>query len=319
MSYSVVPTTNTTGVRRLQTLGAIADPDLVTGMINGGYDASVVNSLFMANATDAQLQYLWDNYPAGSQDFAVAANQLLTNLTGGPGGAASAPGYPQAAIPQIQTDFGMMDLSLRSTWDNISALFSQYGAQLNAIAARNPNDPNAVQMRSQYNNLANQFSTVWSQVFGGSSPVKALGTWEDIAATSGLVILGGIAIGSGVGIPLVVTVGTILAALYVITKWINSQSAQTAVTQTAANTASSLASTYNQQIAAANAACAAGNKALCDQLTAQAAATLKALQGISPAGGGAPINWNAWLQQNVGILIAGLAAVVILPTLVKKL
>jgi len=36
--------------------------DILTGMIGDGYDPSVLNALFAANASDAQMQTLWDNY-----------------------------------------------------------------------------------------------------------------------------------------------------------------------------------------------------------------------------------------------------------------
>ena len=308
MSNTIMPNAMNTGVRRLQTLGGwglgAAPSAIAQGMIAENYDPSVIISLSNAGATDAMLQNLWDNTAAGSQEFAIAANQLLTNLTGGPGGAASAPGYPTGAIPQIQTEFGFMDLSLRSTWDQISGLFSQASAGLNAIAAQRPNDPAVIQMRSQYNALANQFSSAWSTVFSGSSPVHTLSGWEDIATASGIVILGGIAIASGVGIPLVAVVGTILAGLALIVKWINSQSAQTAVSQTAASTQAQLAT------ALANAQ-AKGDTATAQQILS----TMQATSGQAQPG---VTNWSAWLQQNMGLLIFGLAAIVIVPPLLKR-
>jgi len=307
MSNSIMPNAMNTGVRRLTTLGGWglgAVSDIGQSMITEGYNPSTIVELSIAGATDAMLQNLWDNTAAGSQEFAVAANQLLTNLTGGPGGAASAPGYPQQAIPQIQTDFGLMDLSLRSTWDNIASKFAEVSSGLNAIAAQRPNDPTVIQMRTQYNALANQFSSAWSTVFSSASPVHSLGGWEDIATASGIVILGGIAIASGVGIPLVAVVGTILAGLAVIVKWINSQNAQTTVAGKQAQNAAEL-------LKAAIAADAAGNPTLANQYRSLAA-------GLAPSAG-APQDWNVWLQSNTPWIFGGLLLAVVGMKLLKKL
>lgn len=107
MSWSYFPTVNNTGVKNLRTLGGFST-GILTGMIGEGYDPSVLNSLFAAGATDAQMQSLWDNYGAGTDEFANASSILLMQLRGGGGGASSAPGYPALAQPQplaTGTDF----------------------------------------------------------------------------------------------------------------------------------------------------------------------------------------------------------------------
>jgi hypothetical protein len=319
MSTTIMPNAITTGVRRLQTLGAMwglsgAPSDLGQQMITDGYDIATIVSLSNAGVTDAQLQNLYDNYGAGTPEFQVAANQLLTSLTGGPGGAASAPGYPQGAIPIVQTDLGVLDLSLRSTWDNLSLQFAQIGQQLNAIAAQNPNDPATIQMRSQYNSLAQQFSSAWSKVFGSSAgSVTTLGDWTDIAVGSGFVVIGGILIASGVGVPLVATIVLIASGLAVLTKWINSRNAQTAATQTVASAQGQTMASLNAALAAAQ---AKGDMATVNQILA----TMRSI-GITPPGGtppSQPTNWSAWLQQNMGLLVAGLAAIVVIPAALRR-
>jgi hypothetical protein len=107
MSVSIFPTFNNTGVRNLSLrsgLGGVPclagfSTDILTGMITDGYDPSVLNALFAANASDAQMQSLWDNYGAGTPEFANAASLLLFQLRGSTG-AAAAPGYPALAQPQ---------------------------------------------------------------------------------------------------------------------------------------------------------------------------------------------------------------------------
>lgn len=338
MSYAIAPTfeANKIGVRRVYTLSGAPDA-LALQMIADGYDISVITSLTDANVTDAQLQNLYDNYGAGTPEFATAANLLLTQLTGGPGGAASAVGFPQGAIPQIQTDLmGTIDLSLKSTWDAIGAQFSTIGNQLNAVAAQNSNDPTVIQMKAQYNSLASQFGQAWSTVFNSVSPIHTLGTWEDIAVTSGIVILGGIAIGSGVGIPLVATIGTILAGLYVIGKYINSKNAQTAVAQTQATTQSAVftgaQAAVNALIADAQAKLLKSNqpgispaeKASLQQQYSQEmqqASTQQAqiLTSASAVSGQIPGTLSAWFTQNWIAVAAVILGIAVLPGLVKKL
>ena len=86
MSRTIFPTVNTTGVRRYYGLGAWglgAASDTIAGMEAEGYDPSILNSLAAQGATDAQFQYLWDNFQPNTPDFQNAAMQML--LYGGPG------------------------------------------------------------------------------------------------------------------------------------------------------------------------------------------------------------------------------------------
>jgi putative sensor protein len=339
MSYTIMANPINTGVRRLSTLtgfegwglgelGTPPDPDTLAQLQAAGYDMQTIQTAIALGATDEQLLAL--PFPASPQEIADATQQLMNQVgatlpaTGAP--ASSAGGYPKGAIPQFDTSLGHLDLSLRSTWDSISSMFSQVGAGLNAVAARNPNDPTVVQMRTEYNSLANQFSSIWSRVFNSPPPpIQTLGTWQEDALSAGILILGGVAIASGVGIPLALGFVAIAEGLAAIQRWLANQNAQTAVAQTQAysqqqaqQTAANLTSTYQQQTAAANKAYAAGNKAMGDHLAAQAAATLKTIQSLAAAPPSGPTDWSAWFQKNFGLLILGLVGIAVVPVIVRK-
>jgi hypothetical protein len=92
MSASSIPTVYNMGVKRLTTLGGLgALSDVAQGMISEGYNAGIINNLVQAGATDAQLQYLWDNYspsldandPSG---FGLPAVRLQAQLSQVPTG-----------------------------------------------------------------------------------------------------------------------------------------------------------------------------------------------------------------------------------------
>jgi hypothetical protein len=93
VSYAIAPTfeANKIGVRRAYTLGDFRGaPDaLALQMIQDGYDISTITTLADNNVTDAQLQNLYDNYGAGTPEFAAAANALVVQLSRASGGAIS--------------------------------------------------------------------------------------------------------------------------------------------------------------------------------------------------------------------------------------
>jgi hypothetical protein len=323
VSYGLgIPTfeANKIGVRRVYTLGFLAsapDPDTISGLKAAGYDPGILSTLVALGATDEQLLAL--PYPASSDEMAAGVSNLMNILSGAqaaPGqGAQTAASYPTGAIPQIQTDLmGTIDLSLRSTWDAVTSQFTTIGNQLNALAAKYPNDPNIIQWRSQYNSLASQFGGAWQSVFSSTSPVKTLGTWEDVATVSGIVILGGVAIMSGVAIPLVAVVGSVLAGLYVIAKGINAYNASTAVGQTIANTANLATGNQSALITAYNKAVASGDTATANNI-------LKALNAVAPAAP-APASTSqltSWFTQNWVGIAAVIVGIAVLPPLIKKL
>jgi hypothetical protein len=317
VGVNIMPNAMTQGVRRLSTLGAMwglgaADPVALAQLQAAGYDMAAINTAIALGATDDQLFNL--PFPSSPDEIAAATQQLLNQLGGAqaaPGqSAATAKSYPVGAIPVVQTDIGLLDLSLRSTWDNLASQFAQVGQQLNAIAAQRPKDLAVVQMRSQYNALASKFSSAWSTVFSGSSPLPTLGDWQDLAVGSGFVVIGGILIASGVGIPLVALIVAVAAGLAVLTKWINSQNAQTAVTKAAADTQGQTFASLSAALAAAQ---ARGDIATVNQILA----TMRSI-GMAPPGSNPPTNWNAWLQQNMGLVILGLGVIVIVPPLLRR-
>lgn len=173
MSTTIMSNAITTGTRRLSTLGAwglgAAPSDLAQQMITDGYDSTIIVNLSNANATDAQLQNLYDNYGAGTAEFALAANQLLSYLTGGPGGAASAPGYPASAVPTtVSTAFGVYDLTQQAAWDQISGQLSNVRDQINQVAGLAPKDPDVRQHVQDFNTRVGEFAGYYQQLFGSA-------------------------------------------------------------------------------------------------------------------------------------------------------
>jgi len=318
MANTIMPTVFASGTRRLRVLSGWpmlgASPDIVAGMIAEGYDPSVINSLAAAGATDAQLQRVWDATAAGSQEFAVMANQLLTGLTQGPGGAASAPDYPQAAVPTtISTAFGVYDLTQDAAWNAIAGLFVDTQKNLNSIGRAAPKDADVIDMVTQFNSLVGQYASYYQQAFGSapsSVPLASLGSLGVVQVA--VVVLGYIAVG----------MAALLGTLYLLNQRalakaavINAQGAS----QTTANVGT-LTNTYAQQVQAAQAAYAAGNKALGDQLSTQAQQTAAAIQkvGAAPSTSGAPVNFTVWLQQNVGWLALGVGGFVLVSLALKR-
>src|SRR5437763_156538 len=317
MANAIMPTVFSSGVRRLHTLsgwalGALNDPDLLTNMMNEGYNGSVLNSLVAAGATDAQLQQLWDATAAGSSEFAFAANQLLNVLTGKPGATGGA-GYPSAAIPtKISTAFGDYDLAQEWAWNQISGHFTDTQQQLNALARSAPKDADVMQMVTDFNSLVGQYASYYEQAFGSapsSIPFASVPTMSGLGIAP-LVIIGGIA----------AAVAALLAALYLLNQRIVAKAAliqAQGASQTTANVGT-LSATAQQQYSGAQAAYAAGNKALGDQLMASYNATLLAIQKVGAAPGQGTTNFSAWFQQNWGWLMLGLGAIIIVPSALKR-
>lgn len=318
MANTVMPTVFESGVRRLSARGmsgwpmlAGASSEIIAGMIGDGYDPSVVNSLSAAGATDAQLQSLWDTTAAGSMDFAIAANNLKKQLTGY-GGATGGAGYPSQAIPTtISTAFGVYDLTQQAAWDAISGLFTQTQQQLNALARSAPKDAEVIAMVAEYNSLVSQFAGYYQQAFGNAPsnvPLITMGTLGNPVLIT-------------VGVGVVLAIAALLGTLYLLNQRVLAKAtlvqAQGA-SQTTANVGT-LSNSYSQQIAASNAAYAAGNKALGDQFAAQARQTADVIQkiGAAPPAGGT-LSFSAWFQQNWGWLMLGLGAIVIIPSVTGR-
>lgn len=335
MSTTIMANPITTGTRRLTTLGSVwgvpmtlgASSDIISGMIGEGYDPGVVTNLSTAGATDAQLQSLWDTYNAGTQQFAVAANQLMSQLSGGPGGAASSPSYPQAAVPtQISTAFGIYDLAQQSSWDAIAGQFTSTQQILTSLASRAPKDPDVVQLVTEFNATVNKYAGYYNSVFGSDPspmPLVTLGVAPLI-----------------IGAAVVVAIAAILGTLYLLNQRIVAKAqalqAQASVTSTQAQAAAAAAaqqqaSNLNAQaqslISQANSlpasqtqqkAALAAQAATLQQQANQllnAAATTVASGGVQPPGA---TNWNLWFQQNFGLVIGALIAIAIVPPLLKR-
>jgi hypothetical protein len=252
MSYAIAPTfeANKIGVRRAYTLGRMAGaPDaLALQMISDGYDISTITTLTDANATDAQLQNLYDHYGAGTAEFAVAANQLLTQLTGGPGGAASAPSYPQSAVPTtVSSAWGIYDLTEEASWNAISNLFTQVQQQLNSIAQLAPKDPDVVTHVQQFNGLVIQWADYYTKAFGSAPsplPMASIPGGGSLSGTLGVIPV-------VIAVAAIAGVAALLAALYAIYTWGQNKKAQLTASaqaqQTAVTGATSTANALLQQ------------------------------------------------------------------------
>ena len=333
MSYAIAPTfeANKIGVRRAYTLGRMGGaPDaLALQMISDGYDISTITTLTDANVTDTQLQYLYDHFGAGTPEFAAAANQILSGLTGGPGGAASAANYPQAAIPTtISISWGAYDLTQEQSWTALNGLFTMVQQQLNALAQQAPNDPDVVAHVTQFNGLVVQWAGYYTQAFGSAPsplPMASIPGGGSLSGTLGV-------------IPVVVVVAVaaglvaLFATLYGIYTWGQNYQAglkakaqvQTSAITGAQSTANTLLNQAAGLIAQANSLPPA-QSAQAAQLRAQAAQMQQqagALVGQTVSATslpGATSTLTSWFTQNWIGVAAVLLGVAVLPNLVKKL
>jgi hypothetical protein len=270
----------TTGVRRLQTLGAWGlgfSEDILMGMANEGYDISVLNKLQTAHATDAQMQYLWDNFPAGSEEFAAAANQLSLQLTGLPGAAGGA-GYPSTAVPTtVSTAFGTYDLAQQASWDAISTQLSSVRDQINDVARLAPKDPDVRQHVLDFNSRVGEFAGYYQQLFGSapsSIPLASIPT---------------------LGIAPLIPVATIIAAVVTI---------------------AAIAYSYGQWAQTKRAQIAAQSQAAVISAIPAGATPAQVASILSPGTG--PTNWSSWFQTNFGLILAALIGIAVVPPLLRR-
>src|ERR1700680_3839847 len=165
MSNTIISTANTTGVRRLRTLGFLGtapDPDTLAQLQAAGYDMPTIQSAIALGATDEQLLTL--PFPASPSEIATATQQLMSQLSGlqaAPGQpSTAAPNFPQGAMPStmISTGFGTSDLLQQSSWDTLNSFFVSAQQRLQALAAKLPGDPEVIGMVSQFNGMVAQWS-----------------------------------------------------------------------------------------------------------------------------------------------------------------
>jgi hypothetical protein len=325
MSYAAAPTfeSNRLGSRNLSVLSGVGgstlrgwglggfSTDILTGMMNEGYDPSVLNALLAAGATDAQMQSLWDNTAAGSPQFASSANSLLSSLTGGPGGAASAPGYPQAAVPTtVSSAFGTYDLTQEASWNAIASLFSQVQQLLNQTAQLAPRDADTIANVTQFNSLVVQWAGYYQQAFGsapGSLPMASI-------PSSGLGALGVIPV--VVVVALVAGVAGLLTALYGIYQWTQVKKAQITANQQVQSQAITAAQAQANNLMAQAATLDKTNPTLAAQLRTQASQLMG--QTITATNPNPPGALTSWFTSNWAAVAAVVALLVIAPPLIKK-
>jgi hypothetical protein len=327
---TIIPTVFHSGVKRLRTLngpsasmlyglGAAVSQDTLDGMAAEGYDMGMIDTLVSMGATNEQLVGLWNNYGANTQEFGVAAANLMNQLGGAQAGAgrpaSSAGSYPQSAVPTtVSTAFGVYDLTQQASWDALTGQFIAVQQQLNALAQMAPRDADVIQMVQNFNSLVGQWASYYDQAFGSAPsnlPLASIPTLGALTLGVAPLVIAGIA----------AAVVALLAALYLLKQNIAAKKALVeaqGVTQAQASTGT-LANTAQQlqtQIAAAN---AAGNTALAQQLMSQYNATISAIGKVAP--GPLPagtLSFSAWFQQNWGYLALLLGAVVILPAAMGK-
>lgn len=332
MSVTIMANPITTGTRRLTTLGSVwgvpmtlgtaPDQDTIDELVAAGYGNESVHTLVVQGATNEQLQSL--PYPADIDTMAAALATLMNQL----GGASPAPGqpvtsarsYPASAVP---TAIGMLDLTSKADWDKAAGYLNTVLQLVQQVSAANPSAPDVVANKQQLNSIVQQFSAYYQQTVGSPSGVQTL---------SGLGIF-------GVDDLIILAVIGIIAAAVSIYQWASTRKAQAAaqvqVSTNATNASNAALTAANTQASSLNAQAAelikyanslpASQSKQAGELRTQAANLQNQATGVvnsaisTAALASAPslTNWNVWLQSNAGLLIGGLAAIVIIPSLLS--
>jgi hypothetical protein len=344
MSYAIAPTfeANKIGVRRVYTLsskggGLGGAPDaLALQMISDGYDISTITTLTDNNATDAQLQFLYDNYGAGSPEFAAAANQLLAQLTGGPTGGAISPGTTPitmqtsaagtaygAASSIISVAGQTFDLTQEVAWNSLASMISSWQQQIQQIAAQSPNDPGTVANVAQFNTNITQFANYYQQAMGSSTSPSSMPAISTVT-------LGIIPVIAIVGI--VAIVAGLVAGMYAIYQYFQAKKVQTSATiasqqqavtgvQASANNLITQANALTAQATAPGVPTATSSALLAQaaSLRTQAGALLGQTVVATTPGPAVSSTLTTWFTQNWIGVAAVIIGIAVLPGLVKKL
>lgn len=360
MSYAIAPTfeANKIGVRRVYTLGMFRGLDgapsaLALQMISDGYDISTITTLADNNVTDAQLQYLYDNFGAGTPEFASAANAILQQITSASGAVPSSSGAVSPGTSQtpmqtsaagavygavstvVQNPFGGdLDLTLEASWNAISGYFTTVQQAWNSAVQAQGGKPDAdtINQVANFNQLVAEWAGYYQKAMGSApSPVPMV----SVTGLSGT--LGVVPVALVLGIAGIAAVAALLATLFIsyqnaITK--RAQITANAATQQAANTAATqLASTTSTNLLTqANALTtqattpgitAAQSQALlaqAAQLRAQAGAvTTSAITATTAVAPSSTSALSTWFTQNWVGVAAVILGIAVLPGLVKKL
>ncbi len=310
MSYAIAPTfeANKIGVRRAYTLGRVGlrgAPDaLALQMIQDGYDISVITTLTDNNATDAQLQNLYDNYGAGTPEFAQAANQLLMQLTGGMGGGTVSPGTSAPVPTTISTGFGIADLGTKAGWDLAASWINSTQQLVRQAAAINPQDPTVVSNVNQFNSAVADFANNYAAVVGQPSSVSQI-------TLSGL---GDVSVGQALWNVLGPS-GGLLNVIYQIYLWARNYIATNqAIKQSNANAA--LLNAQNTAINQYNSLVSSGQGNSPAALALLASVKGSTVTGPSTA---PPVPLTTWFQSNAGWMIALVVGAAVAIPVIKKL
>lgn len=347
MSYASISTVNRIGERpplpglsgqfrflsggRHRGLGSLGQDVSFNDLVDAGVDPGIATTIISMGATDAQLEAVIQN-----PDSADAAVSLLTQLSGnGP-----APGQPSGTAANFPTPSALQSQSLQQTgydltdpasWYDITGQLQQANQKIKTLEQLVISNPtayasligqDAINLRTQYTNLAAQWTQVYVTVIGqqpaGLSGAGIRGRIARLGALGVAPIIIGAAI---IAAAAVVIAGLVTLNTYIQSTSAKAQAASTSqASQAASSTQQSLINQINQAQQNAQAASAAGNATLAQQYlnTAQALAAQLASTGYqSPITAGSTLatwftaNWG-WVAVMVGVVALG-------PMLIKKL
>lgn len=287
--------------RSAEMSGLGADPDLLAAMVANGYDPAILNTLVAMGATDAQLENLF----LDGADPTTLMNQLGGALPPAGGNATQAGSYPQSAVPTtVSSVFGVYDLTQESSWAAMNSVFQNVKQQLESVARQFPGDADVAQHIQDFNSSVMQYAGYYQQLFGSApSPIPLASTTGTLGALGvfPIVIVGG----------MVVALAAILGAAAVTLAWISWKKTQVPGQTATANAQNTQAQNASQLVTQYRAFIAAGDTAHAQQLLPALTA-----MGVNP---NASTDWTTWFQNNMVLIFAGVAAIVVLPPLIKKL
>ncbi len=254
-------------------------------------------------------------WPVPAVEFARASLGRYANVPAGLRGLGQddfvGPLYEQAHPEDEQAWYDMLGM-LQAGHADLLAMEAEFRRNPAALDGRE-----LIALRNEYTNLASQFQYFYTLLFGAPAPGlgdQAAGYtgggalsnwWENLKQAVGLGAL-----------PLAIIGGAVVAAALfaAIGVWFQSVMNTTERLRQSAQLQSAMLQSADEDDAAADAAEAQGDVARADQL--RASANAKRQQAGLPAG---PQEFMQWFQSNWQWLAVGTAAIVALPTLLKKI
>jgi hypothetical protein len=284
------------GAERRGFLGAVS-ADERTSALAAGLDSHTLDTLDALGATDGDIEELL----AGAIDLPA----LMQQLTGGP---------PSAGVPAGQMNAEPTDWLTYGVESALDSLDADVGT-LESLASSDPRVNAAVGSqvaaeRAQVNSWRGTYqgwvnAAPQPQVFTMPDGSKLIGTIDE----------------AGVNPVAIVAVAAVLALagaiVYYHTQTVNATMAEALAAQSTAQTAGMSITSATQFFQRADAADAAGDHVSAAQFRAQGNAILKA--GTPVSASGMPTDWGAWLQKNAVVIGLIGAAVILGPSLIKRI